>query len=157
MRHRALDDRDRAGLAAGVMPSIPGADRVGEKAQHRAQMIGVESEGVAQRIRQCQDPLSDGHLFRQDMIHQIRRALVHAPSHATGAETPAFATERHQVAFVTGRLKQASQCIWAKPCERMPQVRNCCNSCVTCLGRQLPLSESDHIRSKPGKCRWKTW
>jgi hypothetical protein len=43
----ALDGRDRAGLAAGVMSAIPGADRVCEKAQHRAQMIGVEGEGVA--------------------------------------------------------------------------------------------------------------
>jgi hypothetical protein len=54
-------------------------------------------------------------------------------------------------------LRHASKCICAKPCERMPQVRNCCNSSVTCLGRQLPESVSAHIRSNEGRYRAKTW
>jgi hypothetical protein len=33
------------------------------------------------------------------MVHQVRRALVHATAHATEAEAPAFATEGHQVAL----------------------------------------------------------
>ena len=42
-----LDDHYRAGLAAGMKPAVPGAHRVREKAQHRAQVMGIECERIA--------------------------------------------------------------------------------------------------------------
>ncbi len=40
-------------------------------------------------------------MLRQDMVHQVRRTLVHAPSQTTGADPPSFATESHEMPFVT--------------------------------------------------------
>jgi len=57
---------------------------------------------VTQGIRQDQKPFPDGNLFGQDEVHQIRRALVQAPSQTTRARNPpSFATESHEMPFVT--------------------------------------------------------
>ena len=69
----------RVAAAKVMTPSIPGADRVSEWTRHRAQVIGVESDGVTQRVRQGRDPSAQGGMLGQDMLHRFRRALVHAP------------------------------------------------------------------------------
>lgn len=58
-------------------------------------------EQETQRIWNTQHPLAY-RLLGEDLIDQQRRALGHAPSATTRAETSPFATERHQVLGMAG-------------------------------------------------------
>jgi hypothetical protein len=102
VRRGSLDDGDRASLASGATATIPFSHRIGKEVEHMAEMAGIESEWVTQRVRKGQYPLPDRHLFGQNMVDKVRRTLVHAPSHAAWAKASALATEGNQVTLVAG-------------------------------------------------------
>jgi len=94
----ALDQGHRAGLASGTgqasLLQEMCRDRPPDEGQHLAHRGGFGGEQEAQREGHRQHPLAD-RLPGQDLVHQQRRALDHAPGAAARAETPALAAEGH--------------------------------------------------------------
>ena len=112
----ALDDGHGAGLAGrqaalDVPPFVPGGDCVRENAHHLTKQFPVEGEGEAQRERHGQHELTDGHV-RQDVIHEVQRALVHSSAKAAWAHCPGLAAEGDNVvlaAVVAIKVREASR------------------------------------------------
>lgn len=58
--------------------------------------IGLRGQQQTQRDRQRQHPLPYRHMW-DDVVHQVRRGLRHAPCAARGAEPAPLAAERQQL------------------------------------------------------------
>ena len=98
---KALHARHHAGLSAReplapCLAAIRAAERAHEDVQHRATEPVVVGEPVPQPVRDREHPLSDGHVGRQHVIDEMRRALGHPPSPAARANRAPFARERYQ-------------------------------------------------------------
>ena len=81
----ALHARHHAGLSAREplaprLAAIRAPERTHEDVQHRAAEPVVVGESVAQPVRDREHPLSDGHVGRQHLIDETRRALGHPSS-----------------------------------------------------------------------------
>ena len=66
-----------------------------QHAHDRLAQVVTPGEQVPEAVRQRQDPLSHRYVC-QHVVHQMRRALGHAPPAAARAEPPALARERDQ-------------------------------------------------------------
>jgi hypothetical protein len=66
-----------------------------EEARHRAAQVVAPRQQIAQPVWQGEDPLPHGDI-REDVVHEVRRALGHPPAAATGAEAAPLAGERDQ-------------------------------------------------------------
>ncbi len=95
----ALDQGHHAALRriprhAGLIGK-PTGDHTMHDAQHRADRLRLAGEQEAQRVRKTQHPLP--HRPRaKHLLHQVPRALGHAPRPAAGAEAALLAGIRHQ-------------------------------------------------------------
>jgi hypothetical protein len=73
----------------------PSADHALHDTQHRADGLRLAGEQEAQRVRKTQHPLP--HRPRaKHLLHQVPRALGHAPRPAAGAEAALLAGKGHQ-------------------------------------------------------------
>lgn len=114
----ALDQGDGAGAGSGLR--VPGlVDEVRGQcpvndAKNLAHHGRAGGQQETQRERHREHPLAHRHP-RQDVVHQQGSALGHAPGPATGAEPPAFATERHQAFVMAGIAAHAQKAVFQPP------------------------------------------
>jgi len=78
--------------------------------------------------------------MRENVIHQQSSAVSHPPRPATGAKTPAFATECHQLLIMAG-LTANSQETMLQPAALQILIKFAANECgqVFALARQFGL------------------
>ena len=99
-RTEALDQRDGAAMAFVGLELGTGQQMAREHAlhhmQHRRDQLGLCGQQHAKRDGQGQDPLPHRHVGN-DVIHEVRRGLRHAPRAARRAEPATLAAERQQL------------------------------------------------------------
>ena len=91
--HRSAAPVGHAG-APGTGPQ-EAKDRPDIHPRHRPAQLVVPRQQVPQPMREAQDPLTHGDIG-QYVIDQVRRALRHPSTAATGTEAAALARERHE-------------------------------------------------------------
>jgi hypothetical protein len=101
------------GAEAPVPPNAPaqlGEERSQERAKDLARETGVVGAAVAQWVGEGEDPLPDRHLW-ENAIDEVRGGVGHAAAAAGGAETTAFAGERHEPIVPTSVAVQAQEAV----------------------------------------------
>jgi len=110
----ALDQGHGAVLRSGLFqPRLPDqvrADRPVDDAQHGGDGRRFRGKQKAQRERHAQHPLAQG-LPGQDLVHQQRRGLRHAPRPAARAEAAALAAEGRQAFRVALRAADPQETV----------------------------------------------
>jgi hypothetical protein len=95
-----LEDGDGAGRGArdtllGRALAVEPLHRLQEDPREAREQGAVHGETPSPREREGEDPLPEGALGRQHLLHEVRGGRTHAPTEAGGAEAPALTTERH--------------------------------------------------------------
>lgn len=111
---KALDQRDRAavglvGLHARLLEQEPG-DHAVHDLQHGCNQLGLCGQQQAQGDGQRQHPLAYRHMG-DDVIHQVRRSLRHAPGSARWAEPAPLATERDELVVAAVAAVQSQEAV----------------------------------------------
>ena len=97
---KALDRRDGAavtfvGLEPGAAPQTA-RDQALHHLQHQRDQFRLRGQQQTQRYRRRQHPLLHRNMW-DDVVHQVRRSLRHAPGPARRAKAPPFAAEGEQL------------------------------------------------------------
>jgi hypothetical protein len=113
-RPKTLDQRDGAAVGfVGLEPSLAeqmARDHAVHHLQHGRHQLGLCGQQQAQRDRQRQHPLAHRHTG-DDVVHQVRRGLRHAPGTARGAKARALAAEGQQLVVAAVAAAQAQEAV----------------------------------------------
>ena len=113
-RPEALDQRD--GAAVGLvcleasLPEQVARDHAVHDLQHRRHQLGLRGQQQAQRDRQRQHPLAHRHMG-DDVVHQVRRGLRHAPRAARRAKAAPLAAEGDQLVVAAVAAAQPQEAV----------------------------------------------